>query len=230
MKDIKNRVIIPTIILALVTFISGWILSKVNEVTKPEIKKQDKQKEINALKMVLPGYTVDPIEDKKTVKIKTGSFTFWTGLKDKAKAYAFKASMPGYSGDVKSMVGITEKGKIIGISILQQTETPGLGARCQEIASSYSFFTYLFGDTSKIKEKTVPWFQKQFAGLHLTKKIKLLKKGDWNEKMKKALLEQNAISSITGATITSKVVLDSIKIGYSKLKTVLKKVSEKKEK
>ncbi len=232
MKDVKNKVIIPTIILSIVAFFSALTLSQIKKVTEKDIQRQAVEKEIKALKMVLPGYTIDPVKDKETVKLQKKNYSFWIGTDKETKetGYAFITSLPGYSGDVRSMVGVNKKGNVIGISILKQTETPGLGARCQEIASSYSFFTYLLGDISKIKKNTVPWFQQQFSGLNLGKKLKILKKGDWNKKMQKELIEQNAISAITGATVTSKVVLDSIKHGYKQLTMALKKASSKKKK
>lgn len=47
----------------------------------------------------------------------------------KVVGYAVETySMNGYSGEVRLMVGFDVAGKIINISVLQQKETPGLGA------------------------------------------------------------------------------------------------------
>lgn len=40
----------------------------------------------------------------------------------------------GYSGQVRLMVGFDKEGNIVGISVLEQKETPGLGSRMTENA------------------------------------------------------------------------------------------------
>ena len=41
---------------------------------------------------------------------------------------AVSVSSRGYSGPINMLIGIDKSGKIVGIKILSQTETPGLGA------------------------------------------------------------------------------------------------------
>ena len=209
------------ITLGLVAFISGFLLSHLYKVTYPEIVRQEKEKQQKSLALVLPGYKVGNVQK---AKLAGKDVKYWVGEKSvkskegtkKEKGYAFITSKPGYSGDVISMVGIDQDGKIIGLSLLQQTETPGLGARSEEIASKLTFFGFIFGSKQKDtgeKEILIPWFQQQFSGLNIRKKIRILKKGDWKPEMKKGLLKHNAISAITGATITSRAVANSMPIG-----------------
>ena len=49
----------------------------------------------------------------------------------------------------------------------------------------------------------------------------VVKKGDWNPNMKEELQGKNAISAITGATITTRAVRDSIEAGIKILKIEL---------
>ncbi len=223
-----GNIIKPTLILAIVAFTASFALSHVYEISYPNILKQEYQKQEKALTLVLPGYSID-IKDKKSVAIDGKDFVYWIGIKKEnkrrkiLKGYAFISEKSGYSGTVKSMVGIDEKGMILGISVLQQSETPGLGARSTEVASQMTFFEYLFGEPSTADEEAIlPWFQEQFSGLDSQKKIKILKKGDWNAEMKEELLRENAISAITGATITTKAVRDSIEAGIQKIQTCIK--------
>ncbi len=211
----KNKLTIATLTLAAITLIAGLILSLLNSVTAPQIKKNNKEKEKKALLLVLPGYQVDPEKDKKEIKIGKQKIEYWIGTKKESNesGYAFKCEKSGYSGPVTTMVGVDRSFKVLGIKILKQTETPGLGARSEEIASKltiwkaiYNFFT---GQKAQ-GEPTVPWFQKQFSGLDLNKPIQVEKKGDWNIKIKEELLKNNAVSAITGATITTNTVKDSI--------------------
>ena len=234
-----QTIIKPTIILMAITFFSAFVLSHLYKITRPNIDRQAKEKQKKALQIVLPGYTIDSEKGKRSVKVGAKTLKFWIASKkiteEKTRkekiinAYAFIASMPGYSGDLVSMVGVDQKGKVLGISILQQSETPGLGAKCIEVASKVTFFGFLFGPAAKSGGKVIPWFQDQFTGLKLTEKIKLVKKGNWNPSMRESLLKKNAISSITGSTITSRAVSDSLEKGYGLLKKALKKLENKKQ-
>lgn len=213
-----DTVVKPSLIIMAVAFVASLALSHVKSFTEPSIARQAKEKEENALKAVLPGYSIG---EKKMVDVNGTSFTYWTAAKQdgekEAKGYAFIASEPGYSGDVRSMVGVDDQGKVLGISILQQTETPGLGARATEVASSLTFLKVITGDGDDSGPK-VPWFEQMFRGLDLTKSINIVKKGDWNSSMRDELLKENAVSSITGATITTRTVAVSLEKGMDLLK------------
>ena len=216
------NIIKSTLILATIAFIASMALSHINTITYPNILKQEKQKQDDALKTVLPGYTI--IEQKRADS-DGDTFTYWIGERidgeKRVRGYAFLTEKSGYSGLVKSMIGVNERGIIIGISILQQTETPGLGARCTEIASKETFFGHLFGETKVDEGESPPWFQEQFNGLDARRKIEILKRGDWTSEMREELLSRNAISAITGATITSRTVRDSIERGMKRLRMVV---------
>ncbi len=223
-------------VLGIVAFLSAFFLSHIMKVTYPEIVKQEKEKQKNALAMVLPGFTVG---EKQIVKVKGKEIPYWIGEKktggknEKGKVsvtrgVAFITSKSGYSSDVVSMVGVDESGKILGISIMEQLETPGLGARCIEIASKLTFFGFLMGKEVK-DEPVTPWFQEQYRGLNLFKKINIMKKGDWNEGMRDELIRLNAISAITGATITSRTVTRSLENGLPILEKVFTKETPVKE-
>jgi Na+-translocating ferredoxin:NAD+ oxidoreductase subunit G len=223
------------ITLGVVAFLSAFFLSHVMKATYPEIIKQEKEKQKNALAMVLPGFEVGK---KQTEKINGKEIVYWVGVKKadtkdgkediSTRGVAYITSKSGYSGDVVSMVGVDESGKILGISIMEQLETPGLGARCIEIASKLTFVGFLMGREVK-DEPTTAWFQEQYKGLNVLKKIKILKKGDWNAGMRDELLKLNSISAITGATITSRTVTRSLENGIPILKKVFKNETAVKE-
>ncbi len=221
-------------VLGIVAFLSAFFLSHVMKITYPEIVKQEREKQKNALSMVLPGFTVG---EKQTIKVEGKEIPYWIGEKKSGgknekesvtRGVAFITSQSGYSSDVISMVGVDESGKILGISIMEQLETPGLGARCIEIASKLTFFGFLAGKEVK-DEPVTPWFQEQYRGLNLFKKINIMKKGDWNEGMRDELIRLNAISAITGATITSRTVTRSLEKGLPILEKAFKKETPVKE-
>ncbi len=217
-----NSIIKPTIILTAVALISAWLLSLVNAVTAPRIEAQQKEKQKAALETVLPGYSITA---EKKASSNGKELQYWEGTKTIDEktvhtGYAYIASGQGYSGEIRTMVGVDDSGTIIAVSILQQTETPGLGARCQEVATKKTLIGTITGDNAGT-ESAVPWFQRQFAGLDLNMKIQVMKKGDWNESIKDELIRNNALSAITGATVTSRAVKDSIEAGMTLLRTAV---------
>ncbi len=66
-------------------------------------------------------------------------------------------------------------------------------------------------------EVRIPWFQKQFEGLDTNRKIGFMRRGVWNPNMRESLIEKNAISAITGATITSTAVIAGVEAAMTKL-------------
>ena len=113
------------------------------------------------------------------------------------KGFSFIAYGQGYSSRIQTMVGVNNKGIIEAIEILFQQETPGLGAKATETRPG----------------EDTPWFQKQFAG-KFADDIKVDKDG-------------GDIVSITGATITSRAVANSIQKGIEWLSDYVKFEKEK---
>ncbi len=210
-----------TIIITIIGFISAFSLSFVKKITQEPIAKQEQEKKLAALAMVLPGYT---IEQEKTVRIDNMPFTYWVAIKNEnnvvKKAWAFLAEKKGYGGPIQSIVGVDESNVILGFTILSQNETPGLGARCVEVVSNETFIDHFITKNITNKEE-VSWFQEQFVGLNAGTPIAIQKKGDWHKEMKQELIQHNAITAITGATITTKAVTQSIEEGIQKLHKAL---------
>ncbi len=214
-------IIKATIIISVIGFISAFSLSFIKKITQEPIAKQETEKKLKALSLVLPGYTV---EQEKTVTIDDSSFTYWVATKQDnrtvKKAWAFIAQQNGYAGPIQSIVGVDESLAIIGFTILSQNETPGLGARCVEVASNETFIDHFITKNVTNKEE-FSWFQEQFFELNAGKPIIIYKKGDWHKEMKDELLQHNAVTAITGATITTKAITQSIEEGIKKLHKAL---------
>jgi len=216
---VKN-IIKPALVLAAVAFCSSLLLSFVRGVTYPLILQQESDKEQSALMLVLPGFE---ISEPLVVELENGeNFKYWTGEKfingEAVQGYAFISVNRGYSGDIRSMVGVDENNIVLGISIVQQSETPGLGDRVNERSTSETIWGVILGRSYGGEKITDPWFQDQFKGIDLNKKIKIVKHGTWISDMREDLLRENAVTSITGATITTKAITGSLKEGLIKLR------------
>ena len=206
MKDIIRF----CLVLGLITTIAGFFLGLVYSYTKDKIASQEKEKTLGAVKTVLEGMEVE----EATAKDKSGNeIQYWKGkVNGEVKGFAFVVHKYGYSSDVKGIVGVNKDGEIVGFEITFQLETPALGTRAAEVPSN----DYIWGIFSKKKgEKHVikPWFQEQFIGLTINKPIIVVKGTEWlimGPQEREMLKESNDISAISGATITSKAVADSM--------------------
>ena len=124
------------------------------------------------------------------------NFPYWIGYRDAGKkepgGYIFVTRGNGYSSTIETMVGVDMDGKIKDAKILFQQETPGLGAKVEEIR---------YGETE-------PWFTKQFKGKTVTDDIRVIKDG-------------GNIDAVTGATISSRAVTNSINSGLVELEKTI---------
>jgi electron transport complex protein RnfG len=144
-------------------------------------------------------------------------FSYYTAYasegSDEILGYAFVAYGKGYSSTIETVVGMGRDGKICGIKITDQKETPGLGAKLQETASQNTLWAVMSG--SAVDETGLkPWFQNQFAGLRA---------GDLRVVKSRA---EDGILAITGATISSEAVTSSVVEGLSMLVSIVGAIDE----
>ena len=114
-----------TITLLLITAVVAALLALVNDITEPRIREQAEEKTQQAIEAVLPG---------GGEKLAEGEFTNVDGIIANVykgeNGYAVEVAPGGFDGAITMMVGIDNEGKILGISVISQTETAGLGAIC----------------------------------------------------------------------------------------------------
>lgn len=109
-------------VLFLIAFVSTVVLAFTYTITSPIVAENQKQQEQNARASVLAG--ADMFE-KRVVE----DFTFFVGKeKEQIVGYAFTAQGSGYSGKIKTMVGVDKDFVVKAIEVVSQAETPGLGA------------------------------------------------------------------------------------------------------
>ena len=123
-------------VLFTVTAITGAILGLVNEITREPIRRTQARLREEALAMALP-----EAEEFLNVGLTDGANPMIQGVEEGKKGglsagYCLTVTPSGYGGPIGIVVGITETGGLRAISILSQSETPGLGAK----ASLPAFF------------------------------------------------------------------------------------------
>ena len=187
------------IILMIVTGISAGALSLVNLQTRPVIEEYKKQQQAAARAEVMEEGRVFVLRDSMSAlpyyEVYSNEDT--TGL----IGYIFTAEGVGYASTLVTVTGVDTAFNIQGIKITSQQETPGLGAKCMEVR---------YGEDD-------PWFQRQyFKDWRLESGMKPL------YAMTVAVDKDGGeIHSITGATITGRVISNSIKESAKELKAKL---------
>jgi electron transport complex protein RnfG len=178
------------IILMIYSLVAGAALAYVNIMTMQRVEANKIAAAEEARTAALAG-----MEGGFEPKRDGSGFEYWIGYKDKAKShiggYVFVARGKGYSSVIETMVGTDLQGKIIGMRVVSQLETPGLGTKVVEIRHGESD----------------PWFQRQFIGKSLQDDLRVKKDG-------------GIVDSITGATISSRAMTNSIREGLDKLKGI----------
>lgn len=124
MKISAKEVLTPTLTLFLICLITTALLSGTNLLTRDSIERQKREAEENARRVVLS--TAESFELSAD-----GSYYIGKRGGDDV-GYVFTTSAKGYGGDLEVMTGIGADGKVTGVSILSQNETPGLGANAEK--------------------------------------------------------------------------------------------------
>jgi Na+-translocating ferredoxin:NAD+ oxidoreductase subunit G len=192
--------------LFVIALFSGFAVGLTFRTTREKIDAQLEAAQNQALAEVMP--------EGAAIEIRSGTGTlpetYWVALEGSTVvAYAFEASARGYSSDIRVMAGVDTTGTILGVSVLAQNETPGLGTRIAEVPSKKYLWDALGKDTTKVE----PWFTEQFEGLDINERIGIETGPEWHEldaEARARLEQRNGITAITGATISSKAVRDAL--------------------
>lgn len=136
MSKKKDTFINMVVSLLLITMIAGLSLGFVNDLTMGPKAKAKLEKKVNALKLVLPTFDNNPVNEvTKVISEKVAdSIEIYPAFSSNqfVGAAVIGASEKGFSGLVKLMVGFTETGEIKNIEVLEQKETPGLGTKMKD--------------------------------------------------------------------------------------------------
>ena len=126
-SSLKNMVLV----LFCITLISGACVGLVNMITEGPIAKAKAAAEKAALAEVLPEF--DEV-DEADYPVDGLQITSYKATKDgTVVGYAIKtATKNGFSGMIKMMVGFDLQGRILNVKVLEQSETPGLGAKIKD--------------------------------------------------------------------------------------------------
>lgn len=134
MKKLESTITNMVVVLVGVALVTGSILAYVNHVTEEPIKLQAEKTLADGIKAVMGGVELTVAKDdtvKQNVAGKETTFVIHEAVgADKAPlGAAVESTVGGFGGDLKVLVGFDTDGKILGYTVLQHAETPGLGAK-----------------------------------------------------------------------------------------------------
>lgn len=184
---------LPNMLLSLtgICLVVSGILTLLNHITEEPIAQAKVAAKVEAIKVVAPEFDNNPYEARRSLLL--------DGDKDSLIIYpAFKGNKPvgyaiesytnaGFAGYISVMIGLDVEGKLVDFSVLESSETPGLGTKIQE---------WFHTPSSKGHIQDV-------RGLDLKAKSPLKVTKDGGE-----------VDAITAATISSRAFLDAIERGY----------------
>ena len=185
-----NQIIKNTLILTVITVVSGLLLGIVYDITKEPIAAAQENSKQEAYRTVLPD--ADSFEnyenfdaEEAAALVKDNGYTdditeVAAGKSDSGETVGYVlnvTSHSGYGGDIEISVGILNDGTISGIEMLSINETAGLGMKADEAEFKDQF-----------KDKNVEKFSYTKNGASA----------------------DNEIDAISGATITTSAVTDAV--------------------
>nr|WP_294463642.1 RnfABCDGE type electron transport complex subunit G [uncultured Sellimonas sp.] len=195
-----NKIIKNTIILTIITLISGVALGAVYQITKAPIANAQEEAKQEAYKQVFEDAdsfeALDVDADEAAEAVKAAGVDDGATIDEAVEAkqggetmgYVITATDPnGYGGDIQVSVGIETDGTVNGIAILSINETAGLGMKASE-----------------------PEFYEQYSGKQ-TDHFYVSKDGGEGEE----------IDAISGATITSRAVTGAVNASLGYFQNVL---------
>ncbi len=117
--------------LLVICLVCSALLAGVYAITAEPIAQAAIAKTNAAIAEVVPSFDGEPVSGE--VEVNGKSYSYYSVSKDgKVIAYAINASSVGFGGSLNLMVGITAERIVYNTSVLSQSETPGLGAKCTE--------------------------------------------------------------------------------------------------
>lgn len=126
------------IVLVGVALITGAILAYVNNITTGPIQAQAEKTLTDGIKKVMGGSDDVKVTANDTVKqqVDGKEMAYVIHATEDSKGNklgaAVESTSNGFGGELKVLVGFNANGDILGYTILQTAETPGLGAKAQD--------------------------------------------------------------------------------------------------
>ena len=129
----KSSLVNMVVVLLGITAVTSSAVGVVYRLTEAPIARAKQLKKTDALAQVLPAFDNAPADEMALVATENGEFPVYPARMGEATVgYAVESVAAGFGGPIRIMVGFEPDGNIRNIRVLEQTETPGLGAKLAE--------------------------------------------------------------------------------------------------
>ncbi|MGL4957173.1 MAG: RnfABCDGE type electron transport complex subunit G [Bacteroidales bacterium] len=189
----ESTLINLVVTLGAITMLASATVAGVYSLTKNTIAQAKITKKNNAIALVVPEFDNAPSNEKMAFFAEGDSLFMYPAMREgKSVGFAVETfSDNAFSGRIKLMVGFLPDGTISGISVIEQNETPGLGAKMIDVQV----------------EGKKPVFTTQFVGKHpKTSKLTVTKDG-------------GEVDAITASTISSRAFCEAVQRAYDVVMT-----------
>lgn len=138
MKKLESSLLNMVLVLTGVAVIMGGVLAYVNHLTEGPINEQKAQALADGIKavMVCDDLLVSKTDTVRQNDSKGKELTYiiyqTQDKQGKDLGAAVESTTGGFGGDLKVLVGFDPAGKILGYTLLEHAETPGLGAKADK--------------------------------------------------------------------------------------------------
>jgi electron transport complex protein RnfG len=138
MKKLESSLLNMVLVLTGVAVVMGGILAYVNHLTEGPINEQKAKALADGIKTVMcvGDLTVTKTDTVRQNDAKGKEMTYiiyqTQDAQGKDLGAAVESTTGGFGGDLKVLVGFDPDGKILGYTLLEHAETPGLGAKADK--------------------------------------------------------------------------------------------------
>lgn len=137
MKKLESSLSNMAIVLTVVSVIVGGILAAVNDVTSGPIAQQKEKQLADGIRSVMGTDNITVAEtDTVSQTASNGKVAQYVVYHIESNGQPFGAAVEstsgGFGGDLKVLVGFGQSGDILGYTVLEHAETPGLGAKADK--------------------------------------------------------------------------------------------------
>lgn len=183
----NNNVVRLGVILCIISALAAGVLAFTNNITKDRILLAEELASSGpeVAQAVIPGSATFELYEDKTlidkIKSENAKFVELRICKDssgKELGYGIRtlSTVPGYGGDIEIFLGVSPEGKILGMKVVANSETAGLGTKILE-----------------------PKFQNQFMGKDTGNEIKVSKSNPKDDEILAVSGATRSSKSITSA-------------------------------
>ena len=131
MKKLRSTWYNMACVLTGISLVAGVALASVNKMTTDTIQELNEKREQAAIAQVLGGGKVK-VEKVDTIAINDNNFIVMNAGKKGVAVKAVDPQNASFGGGLTIMVGISPAGRVLGYSVLETHETPGLGAKAAQ--------------------------------------------------------------------------------------------------